>query len=620
MSDELLPYYNSELAFVRELLRKEFAEAHPKMAARLGIGAVDREESTDPHVRRLIEAVAYLNARIRYKLDDDFPEISDALLGVLYPHYLTPVPSLAIVQFQADPGLTDIFDHLPKNTELETDPVDGQPYRFRTCYPVALWPIRVDGAGLHERPLPAPAIAQSRNAQGVLRLELRCHNDDLSFAKLGLSGPCEKLEKLPLRFFLKGQEQHVYPLYDLLCNSLLQVVLANGDNDPEPVPLGPDCLRPMGFAGEEGLLPYPARSFLGYRLLTEFFVFPEKFLFLELLLDKSYLNRFGNRLNIYFYCAVCPAELQRAINADTFALGCTPVVNLFEQWADQGLFNHTQPEYEVTPSERHRNTMEVYSINAVSASDDAGRVFEFQPLYGAHHSHDARHRQFWFASRRPARHHSGTDTFLKLVDLDFSPSRSSEQTLHVKLTCLNHNLPSLLPFGGDQPHLQLRESAAPLKRIACLTKPTPSFRPPLGQGAVWRLISHLTLNLLSITDAAQGAEALREILGLYDYKSSHPTRGQIQGVDWVESGLTTCRLPGSGFDTICQGVAVHVGIDQERFEGKSVRLFARVLDHFLALYCSINSFTQLKVYDKSDKLKKEPLVQCRPRSGEHPLL
>ena len=201
MGDELLPYYDRELAFIRDL-GQEFAQANPKIATRLGMG---QAAIKDPHVELLVEAFAYLNARIRYKLDDDFPELSDALLGVLYPHYLAPIPSLAIVQLQSQPELTAGYE-LAQGTVLETDPIEGEPCRFRTCYPVTLWPVQLESAKLSGRPLPAPTVPQSPSAQAVLRLVLRCTAKDLSFAKLA---------PLNLRFFLKGQEQYVFPLCGL---------------------------------------------------------------------------------------------------------------------------------------------------------------------------------------------------------------------------------------------------------------------------------------------------------------------------------------------------------------------------------------------------------------------
>ncbi len=612
MGDDLLRYYNDELAILRDLISDEFAQANPKLAARLGMG---RAAVRDPHVERLIEAVAYLNARTRYKLEDDFPELSDALLGVLYPHYLTPIPSLSVVQFQPEPELMDRIE-LPVGTPLETDPIEGEPCRFRTCYPVTLLPIKIDSAALNGRPLPAPAVPESKTAQTVLRLSLRTTAKDVTFSGLGTL--IDDSRVLILRFFLKGQEQPAFSLYDLLCNSPLQIAIAASNDDPNPVLLGPDCLRPMGFTKDEGLVPYPPRAFLGYRLLTEYFAFPEKFLFLEFTLNAEAMERFGDRFEIFVYSPHGARELEGRVNADSFCLGCSPIVNLFEKTAEPVVLKQTTADYEAVPDTRRRAALEVFTVDQVTASDTTGKSFEYLPFYGAHHGQEPERRRFWQPVRRPARtKHGGTEMFLRLVDLDFRPSTAEQQVLHVELTCLNRDLPNRLPFGGGQPHLRLYEGAAPTNKIICLTPPTPTVRPPLRERAVWRLISHLSLNHLSITDPETGSKALREILKLYDFKDSEKTRGHIEGIVDVRSKAVPGRVPGRGFDNIARGIEIQIQFDENRFAGRSLFLFASVIEHFLGLYCSLNSFTRLTATFQNGErvLKRWP-----PRAGEQQLL
>ena len=301
MADDLLEYYNRELTYVRRL-GAEFAAANPKIAKRLRLSPDDAAD--DPHVERLIEAFAYLTARIRTKLEDEFPELTASLLGVLYPHYLAPVPSMSIAQFRVDleeAQLTSGYT-IPRHTELETtDSVRDDVCRFRTCYPVTLWPIHVHSAMLAPAPLPAPATAYSRDANAVLRLALARPSAETDFTELGIN---------TLRFYLKGQPHHVYRLYELLFNNIIGVAVTTGSTttpiDPSNMSflLEPEVLRQVGFDRDEGLLPYPARSFLGYRLLTEYFAFPQKFLFIDLNLTGIETMRGpGNRnlLVIYIY-------------------------------------------------------------------------------------------------------------------------------------------------------------------------------------------------------------------------------------------------------------------------------------------------------------------------------
>jgi type VI secretion system protein ImpG len=612
MSDALLPYYDRELSYVRRLAG-QFAEAHPKIAARLRLGP---DSSEDPHVERLIEAFAYLNARTRRKLEDDFPEITEALLGVLYPHYQLPIPSMAIVQFdlaEEQNGLT-AGATLPRHTPLETEPIQGLPGRFRTCYPVTLHPIELREATLSRPPFAAPTAPHVAQAAAVLRLVLGCRAEAVSFADLTVGS---------LRFFLKGQPQHVYRLYELLFNNALGVALARGAADPAPVFLDRDCLRPVGFERDEGLLPYTARSFVGYRLLTELFAFAPKFLFVDLAgLGDGALSRVGNQLEVFIYLNRAAPDLEQNLSADTFRLGCTPVVNLYAQRAEPIALTQTQYEHRVVPDARRPLAHEVYSIDRVTASARDGSEVEFQPFFSVKHAQAGRAGQtFWHAVRRPAESghgptDHGTEVFLSLVDLEMQPSAPADWTVDVETTCLNRDLPGRLPFGGDQPRLQVSEGGALVGRVACLTPPTPTLRPALQQGALWRLISHLSLNHLSLVGEGDQAHALREILKLYDFTDSAETRQRIDGLLEVRSRRITGRPRGQGAEAFCRGVEVTVRFDEAKFTGSGVLLFASVLERFLGLYCSMNSFTKLiaTVKGREGELRRWP-----PRMGEQTL-
>src|SRR5262249_34376481 len=157
-------------------------------------------------------------------------------------------------------------------------------------------------------------------------LVLACRSPAMSFAALTLNS---------LRFYLKGQAQHVYPLYELLFNNTLGVALAGAPPDPRPVLVGKRGIRPVWPGPGGGLRPYPPRAFLGYRLLSEFFTFPEKFLFFDLAgWDRSRLADVGNELEVYFYLDRIAPDLEHNVSADTFRLGCTPVINLYKQRAE----------------------------------------------------------------------------------------------------------------------------------------------------------------------------------------------------------------------------------------------------------------------------------------------
>ncbi len=609
MSDDLLGYYNRELSYLREL-GKAFSHAHPKIAGRLRITP---ETVEDPHVSRLIESVAFLNARVRKKLDDDFPELTDAMLSVLYPHFLAPIPSMAIAQFECDPELTTGYE-LGAGTMLETDRIDGEPCRFRTCYPTTAWPIRVESVRLMGTPFVAPASPRSTSCAAVLCIRLRTITAGASFAVL---------DPRSLRFFLEGQEHHVHALYELLFNHAIDIVLAESAKDPAARFLDPSVLRPVGFEAAEGLLPYPKRSFLGYRLLTEFFAFPAKFRFLEFAgLPREKLKRCGSTLELYVYLNRTSAELEQAVSSGkvSLALGCTPIVNLFQHRCESETMTHTQSEYHVVPDSRRPRAIEVYSVDRVTARGPKGESTRYLPFYGLDHGGgDDKARAWWYASRRAAppivgKRDDGSEVYLSLVDLDFQSKVQASWTLDVETTCLNRDLPARLSVS---PKLSLSDGGGAVRGIRCLTPPTATVRPPRGGGAAWRLVSHLNLNQLSLTGGGEGTEALREILRLYDVRGSEENRDMIEGVLSIAARGGSTRVVAGGIPGFCRGTEIAVHLDEQRFAGSGVYLFGCVLERFLALYCTMNSYVRLAI---TTNARPGELRRWKPRAGDRTLI
>ena len=611
MADELLPYYEKELAFIRQL-GAEFSKEHPKIASRLGVSTDTIE---DPHVSRLIESFAYLNARVQHKLDDDFPELSDAMLSVLFPHYQRPIPSMSIVQFTPDEEQLDSSYIVAKDSLIETESFQGETCRFSTCYDCELLPIKVNNATLMGRPFTTPGSTEIRGAGGVLKISLTTYSEAITFSEL-------KPNKF--RFYLKGQSQHINPLYELLLNDCIEVVMALSEEDTHCQFLGKDVIKTVGFDEEDNLLPYPPSSFKGYRLLTEFFVFPEKFMFIDIEgLSKYIGDDAETQIDLYLYLKSSDVELEHSISEQTFALGCTPVVNLFEHMAEPIKLDHREIEYQVTADYRRPLGYEVYSIDQVTGSTSTGDPKEFHPFYGLNHENQNPDAEaFWFANRRSAKFNSeerdeGTNVFLNLVDLHFNPHLPEDYTVTIRTTCSNRDLPSRLPYNLDQPKLQCVDSAPPCSKIRCITQPSSTVRAPLRNQARWRLISHLNLNHLSLTGRDDPTNALKEVLRLYDFKESSVTQGLISAILKVTAQPISAPLNIDGRATMCRGVEVEIELDGTHLTGSSSYLFAMVLEHFFALYCSINSFTRLLIKLKG---KEGYLKKCPPRAGEKILL
>jgi len=611
--DDLLAYYNRELTFLRQMAA-EFAEKYPKIAARL---VLEPDRCEDPHVERMIEAFAFLAARVHLKIDDEFPEITEALLGILYPHYIRPIPSMSIVEFHLDPEQGKLSTGLTvsRDSVLYSRPVDGFPCRFRSCYETTLWPVRVAEAQWRtpdrlQPPLKAP------EAVAALRVHLRCF-PDVSFEKLGLK---------KLRFYLNGESNLVHALYELLSNNCAQILARDPTPNSRlrPVALPPDALRPVGFAEDEGVLPYPRRSFLGYRLLQEYFAFPEKFLFLELTgLEALAAARFQESADLLFL--ISPFErperqqmLELGISEKTLRLNCTPIVNLFPQTAEPILLDQTRHEYPIVPDVRRRNSSEVFSVDeVVSSSPQSHEVIRFEPFYSFRHAtRREKNQTFWLTSRRASQRvgDEGTDVNLALVDLSARPSHPSVDTITVRCTCTNRDLPARLPFGSEAGDFEL-EGISAIKRIVCLRKPTAAIRPPTGRGAHWRLISHLSLNYLSLVEA--GKQALQEILRLYNFADSAYLERQIAGITELKSRRHLARVRSDFGISFARGTQVEMKLDEDQFEGGGVYLFASVLEQFLGLYATMNSFSQLAV---STAQRKEALREWPPRAGVQILL
>lgn len=610
-SDSLLAYFNRELEALR-VLAGEFAERHPKIAGRLRL---TKDTVDDPHVGRLLEGVAFLGARVQHRLDDEFPELTDGLLSVLYPHYLAPMPSVAITRFLASPELSGAA-HLPAGLAIESEPVGGEACQFRTAYPLTLWPVEIDAVRLSGMPLAAPPNPTAAAAVACLRISLRCSNPATTFTEIGLDR---------LRVFLVGE--HGAQLLELLLAHTISVALADDVTDARPVILPADTLQAVGFAPEEALFPWPTRSFSGFRLLSEYFAAREKFQFIDICrLDAKTLVSAGNRMDIFVYLDRAVPDLERTVQASSLALGCTPIVNLFPHRCEPISLDHTAIEYRIEPDVRRPASLEVWSVERVRESLPDGEFRQWEPFHRLtrhrEESADAGGGFYGTARRDTTADYRGTEVFLLPHDAGFDPEREGSGVLSVDVLCCNRDLPAALPFGGGRPALRLIEGAAAVLGLTCLTAPTPTLRMPVRERGFWRLISHLSLGHLSVVGGESAAEALREVLRLYDCRESTESRMAIRALLSVTSRPGTARVPGlrgpgvrsGGF---CRGLDVTLTFDDQAWATGGLFVLASVLDRFLALHATVNSFVRTQAV-----LRGRPGVAASwpPRAGSQVLL
>lgn len=597
MLESLLPYYERELGHLREL-SGEFARRYPKIAGRL---QMEGDQCADPHTERLIEGFAFMAARIHKKLDDDYPEIAGSLLDVLYPHYLQPMPAATVVQFECDPLRPEIGKRyrIERGQQVQSPPVQGMACKFRTVYPVDLYPLQLQEARLELCSASPWLRAQSPDAAAVLTLRLQ--------ALGGVSLGAMALDTL--RFFLDGEPALMHLLYELLLSDVLRVLVSDGSDDPACTHTLPaSAIQPLGFAAEESMLPYDERSFSGYRLLSEYFSYPDKFLFVALAqLGPLVAGWSGDVLLLRIVLRDYPDSerhhrLQNQLQASHLKLGCTPLINLFAQAAEPIRVTHQQASYPVVADGRRPQAFEVVQIRRVTRVEKHGGVeasAEVPPFYAIHHGGGRTQARFyWHASREAAiaEGDNGTDMSLNLVDLQFDAVRPAAEVLSLDLLCSNRNLPEQIPFGGSQA-TQRTDFVLPghsvVRRVRLLRKPSSCQRVIPGRALQWRLISHLSLNYLSLVDA--GRAALQEMLSLYNLSEAAANVRQIQGIAAIGSEAAVCRVNGRHFSGFVRGTDIVLTLDADYYVGGSVYLFASVLERFFALYAAPNSFTRLRV-------------------------
>ena len=613
MRDDLLYYYERELTFLRRM-GAEFAGRYPKVASRLQL---EPDKCEDPHIERLLEGFAFLAARVHLKIDDDFPEITESFLNVVYPHYVRPLPAMSLVEFQLDPeqGKLTTGYRIPRDTLVYSRPVGGVPCKFKTCYDTTLWPLTVTAAQWRTPDRLSPPV-KDLESTAALRLEFQCL-PELTF---------EKLELASLRMHLSGDANLVYTLYELLCNNCLRIIARDPTpgSKRKPVLLPASALRPVGFADDEGMLPYPGRSFLAYRLLQEYFSFPEKFLFLDLFgFDEVRAAGFGDRVEFVFL--ISPFErsdrrplLEGGVSAPTIRLGCTPIVNLFPQTSEPVLLDQRRHEYQIVPDARRRLTTEIFSVDeVVGVTAGSPEPVRFEPFYSYRHGVERNKRQtFWYARRRPIgwRSDGGTDVYLSFVDLTNRIVQPGLDAVTARLTCFNGDLPSRLPFGNETGDFELH-GGGPIRKTVALVKPTDVVQPPLGKPQLWRMISQLSLNYLSVVEG--GTEALQELLRLHNLAETISGERQIEGIKSVRSEPHHSRVVGEYGVTFARGRRVEIEFDETEFAGAGLYLFASVLERFLGLYASVNSFCVLAARSQQ---RKALLREWSPRAGWKPLL
>ncbi|WLI04303.1 type VI secretion system baseplate subunit TssF [Pseudomonas sp. FP597] len=593
----LSPYYQRELSALRQLGRR-FSERNPALAPFLA------QAGQDPDVERLLEGFAFLTGRLRQKLDDELPELTHALMHLLWPNYMRPMPAFSILQFDslkhAGPGVM-----VARDTPVESAAVNGERCRFRTCYATQVLPLQLSALEY---------AVQGERALLSLRLELSAEGN---FSECAFD---------QLRLHLTGDRYISQGLYLSLLRQLEGIVLLPFDREGRAVNdahgqalvlrLGADQVQPVGFAEDQALIPYPRNTFGGYRHLQEYFAFADKYLFVDVL-GLDVLQRLPHEvlrqvcgMTLCFELRTPCQDAQRP-TLDNVKLHCTPIVNLFKHDAVPIRLDGKQDEYLLIPDEYSRGNACVFSVDEVTGWRPGGLGHQmYVPFESFEHDRGdgaSAGSPSYSIRQRTSAHHEGLDTWLAFG----GGQGHGQETLSIELTCTNHNLPRQLQAGDINQACEHTPQGLSFRNICA---PTASFAPPLDQDFLWRLISNMSLNYLSLSDI----NALKLILETYDLPRYHDRQAQkvsqrklgaLQSISHTAVDRLHRGMP-------FRGVRIDLAIDAQGFLGQGeVFVFASVLNEFFALYASLNAYHELQVISTQGDVYLWP-----PRMGLQPLL
>ena len=600
MNPQLFEHYKRELQHIREM-GGEFAEEFPKVAGRLGLETL---ECTDPYVERLLEGFAFLSARVQLKIETSYSKLARHLLEMVYPTYLSPTPSMVVAEFRpslAEGSLAQGFK-LERGSRLRSQvaPDEQTECDFRTSHEIRLWPIEITGVRTltSKAAIGATGISASQNLRSGLALSLSTVGGHL-FSEL----PMEELS-----IFLCGADSSGPQLYEqLFRHTKLISLLCDGKEIRSP--RKPVRLQRQGYEDNEALLPVTARGFQGYRLIQEYFSFPERFQFVNIVELLSRLQRCeSQQLEIVFLFDNSDDRMTDLYAKENFKLHCVPAINLFPKMADRIHLDKSNHEYHVIPDRTRPMDFEVFSITDVQGyGSNQAQSQAFYPYYSI--SEKRRTASTFYSTSReprllsskqkrrgPRASYVGSEVFLSLVDTNEAPYRSELRQVSIDTTCTNRDLPLQIPIGKRDTDFHL-DVGAPVDSIRCVAGPTVPKASRAQYRDAWRLVSNLNLNYLSISgagddDGSAAAAMLRQMLELYIDEHNNADRRQLEGILAVVTRPAVRQRHVRGHVEIAQGLEIRLRFDESAFEGTGAYLLGSVFERFFARYASINSFTE----------------------------
>nr|WP_241737600.1 type VI secretion system baseplate subunit TssF [Neptunicella marina] len=547
---------------------KEFSEANPQLAPFLA------ERGSDPDVERLLEGFSFLTSRLSQKLNDQLPELTHSMIEMMWPHYLRPIPSMSIVEFKPVANALTESRQIKQGTELDSIPVEGTSCRFRTCYDVDISPLEITQASIKH---------DAKNS--YLTLDFQLHSGT-SLAQINLDN---------IRLFLHGDPVITQTLYLWIRRYLSKLIVsASGDNPlNDGINIGTTAVTPVGFALNESLMDYSEQVFPGYRLLQDYFILQDKFLYLDIgKLGTLKQAGNGNSFSLQFVFERFIDEHVR-ISKNNFRLHTTPVINVFKRDADPIRIDHTSMEYRIRPNGRNSTHFDVYSIDKVESKvQGVAQSRVYTPVHTFEHEesqvdsigHYHKRLKSGASDRR-------VETYIAFGGQKTRHDQLNREIVSVELTCTNRHLPEKLKVGD----IKIPTASSPeFVTFSNITSTSATVYPPLDEDLQWQLISNMSLNYSSLTNI----QMLRNLIAAYDFKAMSDRQAErqlqlkLQGISNIDVTTEDRLIKGHPI----RGLSIHILIKESHFTSEGdMYLFASVLDKFFSLYTSINSFHQLTV-------------------------
>ena len=569
-------YFLNELDSLKEIAQ-EFSRANPTLAPQLS------QASADPDVERILEGVAFLTAGIRQKIDDDFPEFSQGLLNQIFPHYLRPIPSATIIEFKATPILKNTLT-TQAGTYLDSVEVDEVRCRYKTTYQVDVSPVSITTARVSETSTGRRAI-------------------DLTFTGTNLAS--WKIDHL--RLHIGGDYQGAVDTFFILNHFLDSIALIDAQGNEIT---GDEILiAPVGFDDDFKLLDYPSNSFPAYRLIQEYFLLKEKFLFLEIRGLDKYLNQLnGNSFSLRFYISELPMQIPK-LSAARFVLHATPAVNLFKHEAESFLNDYKRSEYLLRPMRNTNNQFHIYTVDRVTGNNRKMARKNHYTKTGLFNPEKNTSPVYQTCTRAGE---SGNVSSYISFSYPRNYDLENKESVQVELTCTNGEHTAKLKVGDIT---RKTSSTSELVDFTNIITPSESQEAPTGHSVLWRLLSHLALNYLSLADT----DNLKSLLELYIFSGHTGSKQEVANHKRI-NGISAVSV--QACDRMIKGVPmrgqeVQVTVDASNFVSKGdMYLFGMLLDRLMGSFASLNCFTEFSLVDSTtDEVYRWPI-----RAGDRPLI